>query len=68
MSNSLFNTFGSQQKSGIGNMVNQINNFKNSFNGNPKAEVEKMLKSGQLSQEQFNQYAQIANELIKYIK
>ena len=33
-----------------------------------KGIVEKMMKNGQLSQEQFNQYAQIANELAKYIK
>jgi major membrane immunogen (membrane-anchored lipoprotein) len=52
----------------ISQIVNDFNNFKNNFKGDPRAEVEKMMRSGQLSQEQFNQYAQMANELSKYIR
>jgi major membrane immunogen (membrane-anchored lipoprotein) len=55
-------------QSNISQIVNDFNNFKNNFKGDPKAEVEKMMRSGQLSQEQFNQYAQMANELSKYIR
>lgn len=67
MSNSLFNAYGAPQ-SGIPQIVNQINQFRNNFKGDPKAEVQKLMQSGQLSQDQFNQYAQMANELIKYIR
>lgn len=67
MANPYFNSLNNQQN-GIGQMLNEINNFRNNFKGDPRAEVEKMLKSGQLSQDRFNQYAQIANELSKYIK
>lgn len=66
MNNSLYNSFGMQ--SNISQIVNDFNNFKNNFKGDPRAEVEKMMRSGQLSQEQFNQYAQMANELSKYIR
>lgn len=66
MNNSLFNSFGMQNN--ISQIVNDFNNFKNNFKGDPRAEVEKMMRSGQLSQEQFNQYAQMANELSKYIR
>lgn len=66
MNNSLYNSFGMQNN--ISQIVNDFNNFKNNFKGDPKAEVEKMMRSGQLSQEQFNQYAQMANELSKYIR
>ena len=66
MNNSLFNSFGMHNN--ISQIVNDFNNFKNNFKGDPKAEVEKMMRSGQLSQEQFNQYAQMANELSKYIR
>jgi major membrane immunogen (membrane-anchored lipoprotein) len=55
-------------QSNISQIVNDFNNFKNNFKGDPKAEVEKMMRSGQLSQEQFNQYAQMATELSKYIR
>ena len=61
MSNSLYNAFG--PKNNVNQLINEINNFKNNFKGDPRAEVEKMLNSGQLSQAQFNQYAQLANEL-----
>ncbi|MEE0900685.1 MAG: hypothetical protein UIM25_07285 [Bacteroidales bacterium] len=66
MNNSLYNSFGMQNN--ISQIVNDFNNFKNNFKGDPRAEVEKMMRSGQLSQEQFNQYAQMANELSKYIR
>ena len=66
MSNSLFNTFGAPN--GMSQIINQINDFKNNFKGDPKAEVERMMQSGQLSQDQFNQYAQMANEIYRYIK
>lgn len=66
MSNSLFNAYGGNN--GISQMINQVNSFRNTFKGDPKAEVQKLMQSGQLSQEQFNQYAQMANELIKYIR
>jgi major membrane immunogen (membrane-anchored lipoprotein) len=66
MNNSLYNSFGMQNN--ISQIVNDFNNFKNNFKGDPRAEVEKMMRNGQLSQEQFNQYAQMANELSKYIR
>ena len=66
MNNSLYNSFGMQNN--ISQIINDFNNFKNNFKGDPRAEVEKMMRSGQLSQEQFNQYAQMANELSKYIR
>ena len=67
MSNSLFDAFGTQQNN-VSQIIAQINEFKNNFKGDPKAEVEKMMQNGQLSQEQFNQYAQIANRFSKFIK
>lgn len=66
MNNSLYNDFG--PKDNVAQFINEVSNFKKGFKGDPRAEVEKMLKSGQLSQAQFNQYAQLANELSKYIK
>ena len=66
MPNSLYNAFG--PKNNVNQLINEINNFKNNFKGDPKAEVEKLMQRGKLSQAQFNEYAQIANELFKYIK
>lgn len=67
MNNSLFRMFGAPQNP-MAEFMNEFNQFKNSFKGDPKAEVEKLMQSGQLSQQEFNQYAQMANELVKYLR
>lgn len=43
-------------------MVQQFNQFKANFKGDPKAEVEKLLQSGKLSQAQLNQLQQMAKK------
>ena len=63
MPNSILNTFGANNGS-INNFlshINEFNNFRNNFKGNPQQEAENLLKSGKMSQDQFNQYAQLAN-------
>lgn len=48
---------------------NPMTQFMSAFNHlqqvvkNPRAEVEKLLNSGQMSQQQFNQFSQIANQM-----
>lgn len=46
-----------------GNLLQQFVAFRNSFKGDPKATVEGLLKSGKMSQEQFNQLQQMARNL-----
>lgn len=36
-------------------MIQQFNQFKSTFKGDPKAEVERLVQSGQISQDQLNQ-------------
>ena len=50
------------------NMLQQFNQFKKTFNGNPKQQIQNMLNSGQITQEQYNQAVQRANELSKLFK
>jgi hypothetical protein len=64
MSNPLFSALGGQQMNPMQQLVADARRMKQTFNGNPKAEVQKLLNSGAMTQEQFNQYAQIANQLI----
>lgn len=42
--------------------IQMFNQFKNSFQGDPKQQVEQLLKSGQMSQQQFNQLQQQATQ------
>jgi hypothetical protein len=66
--NSLFNDFKPQQSNSMNNFLNQFNQFKSTFTGNPEQQVRQLLSSGRMSQEQFNQFAQTANQLRKLIK
>lgn len=46
-----------------GNMLSQFEQFKKSFTGDPKQEVQKLLDSGRLDQETFNRLSQMATQL-----
>lgn len=62
MSNPLFNTFGNNNQ--FGDLIKQAQAFKRQFaNINPRAEVERLLNSGEMSQQQFNEYSQIAQQV-----
>ena len=48
--------------SGFPQLLQQFKQFKASFKGDPKAEVEKMLQSGKISQDQLNKIQSMANQ------
>ena len=64
--NPLFNSLGVGQMAGamgqFQNMVRQFQQFKQSFQGDPRAEVEKLVQSGKISQQQLNQLQQMAGQ------
>ena len=62
--NPLFNAMG-KQPNPIENIMKQAQDLKKSFSGNPREEVQKLLNSGQMTQQQFNQYSQIAQQVIQ---
>lgn len=66
MANPLFNALGGGQMPGpmgqFQNMVQQFRQFRQTFQGDPKAEVEKLVQSGQISQQQLNQLQQAATQ------
>ena len=70
MSNPLFNALGGvlPQWNGPMQMIQQFMQFKQNFNGDPKAEVEKMLRSGRISQQQLNQVQQMAGQFQNLLK
>lgn len=64
MANSIFNALGGNaMPNGMQNFMKMFNQFKSNFHGNPQEEVQKLLNSGRISQEQFNQYAQQATQI-----
>ena len=59
--NNIFNAFG-----GFMNFRNQFNQFQQNMQNqgiNPQQKVQELLNSGQMSQQQFEQLRQIANQI-----
>ena len=63
MANPLFSQFGGQQVNPMQQLVEDARKLKQTMQ-NPRAEVERLLQSGQMSQSQFNQFSQIAQQII----
>ena len=49
-------------------MIQQFNQFKRTFQGDPKAEVQKLLTSGKLNQQQLNQLQSMAQQFQQFLK
>lgn len=66
------NFFGMPQNGGnpFGNMfnlMNQFNQFKNNFRGDPRQQVQDLLNSGQMTQDQLEQCESIARQFQSFL-
>ncbi len=62
MSNPLFQALGGGQNSHFAQLVQQFQQFRNTFRGDPQQEVQKLLQSGKISQQQLNQLQSAAQQ------
>lgn len=66
MANPLFNMFGrNQQTNNNNNILAQFQQFASNFQGDPKQKVQELLSNGTMTQEQFEQFSNIANTIFK---
>jgi len=63
MANPLFQQFGNQMHGN--NIMDQFEQFRKNFKGNPQQIVQQLLASGQMSQAQFNQLKQMADQFMR---
>lgn len=72
MVNPFFKAMGGGQMPGpmgqFQRLMQQFNQFRATFQGDPKAEVEKLLQSGRMSQRQLNQLQEMAKQFQGLIK
>ena len=72
MANPLFNSLGGNKMPGpMGNfqqMMQQFQQFKANFQGDPQQEVQRMIQSGQLSQQQLDQVQNVARQFAALLK
>jgi hypothetical protein len=59
-----------QRFGGFNNFVNEFNNFRQQFGQNaqmsPQQIIQQKIQNGEISQEQFNQMAQMANQMMGF--
>lgn len=63
MATPLFNALNGQQTNPVSQLVTDARRLKQTMQ-NPRAEVERLLQTGQMSQQQFNQFSQIAQQIV----
>lgn len=63
MSNPLYGQFGGQQTNPLQQLVADARKLRQTMQ-NPRAEVERLLQTGKMSQAQFNQFSQIAQQIV----
>lgn len=66
MSNPFYNAFGRQ----VGNdpmsrMISEFKRFSESFKGYPRQEIQRLLDSGEMTQQQLNQLQSIAGQFLQ---
>lgn len=71
MANPLFSRFNQNSSNFAGGggpmnnmmgLMQRFQQFRNNFQGDPREQVQQLLNSGQMSQEQFNQLSQMASQ------
>lgn len=72
MSNPLFNALGGGKMPGamgqFQQMMQQFQQFRHNFQGDPKQEVQNLLQSGKMSQQQLNQLQAMAQQFQSFLK
>lgn len=64
-------TSGPSMPSPMGNvmqLLQQFNQFRSVFQGDPKKQVEELRKSGKMSDEQYHQLEAMAKQIMPFIK
>ena len=67
MSNALYNQFG-RQNNPFEQLAQQAREFQRQFKGSPRQEVERLLQTGAMTQNQFNQYSQIVQQVAPFMR
>lgn len=63
MNNPLFNMLGNNNQ-----LIQQFNQFRSTYKGDARQQVQNMLNSGQITQQQYNNAVNMANQLKNILK
>lgn len=65
MNNPLYNQY--QQQNPMNGFMQRFNQFRQSFSGDPQEQIQKLMNSGKISQEQYNNAYQMAQQMMRMI-
>lgn len=65
MAGSIYNSF--KNENPVERIMSDAKRLKESFKGNPKDEVQRLLNSGEMSQAQFNHFSQMAQQILSAV-
>ena len=73
MNNPLFKLLGGQmpmpgRMGNMQNLVQQFQQFRNSFRGDPRQQIQQMRSSGRVTQEQYNNAMRMAQQMQNLLK
>ena len=68
MSNPLFQALGGGMNPQFQNLMQRFQQFKSTFQGDPQQEIQKMLQSGKITQQQLNQAQAFAQQFQALMK
>ena len=63
MANNLYQALNGQQTNPMQQLIADARKLRQTMQ-NPRAEVERLLQTGQMSQQDFNRYSQIAQQIV----
>lgn len=52
----------------MANFMNQLQQFRRTFQGDPRQQIQQMLNSGKVTQAQYNQAVQQANQMMQMLQ
>ena len=68
MPNPFYNRFNGGNAGGPMNLIQRFKEFKANFQGDPQQQVQNLLNSGQMTQEQFNNLSNMATQFKEMFK
>lgn len=67
MNNPLYKQIQQQNQNPMNGFIQRFNQFRQNFSGNPQEQIQNLMNSGKVSQEQYNSAYQMAQQMMRMI-
>ena len=67
MNNPLYKQIQQQNQNLMNGFMQRFNQFRQNFSGNPQEQIQNLMNSGRISQEQYNSAYQMAQQMMRMI-